>query len=146
MKEANKMVMTVHCDIVSAEQEIFSGLVEMVIAAGTEGDVGIAYGHAPLLTALQPGPIRIITQGGEEEIFYVSGGYIEVQPYHVSVLADTALRADDMDEAAALQAKKQAEEDLNNQDSDFDYSRAASQLAEAAAQLRTIQAIRKNLR
>ena len=140
------MAMTVHCDIVSAEQEIFSGLVEMVIAAGTEGDVGIGYGHAPLLTALQPGPIRIITQGGEEEIFYVSGGYIEVQPYHVSVLADTALRADDMDEAAALQAKKQAEEDLNNQDSDFDYSRAASQLAEAAAQLRTIQAIRKNLR
>ncbi|MAZ90169.1 MAG: F0F1 ATP synthase subunit epsilon [Cellvibrionaceae bacterium] len=139
------MAMTVHCDIVSAEEEIFSGLVEMVIAAGTEGDVGIAYGHAPLLTSLQPGPIRVIKQDGEEEVYYVSGGYLEVQSYHVSVLADTALRADDMDEAAALEAKREAEQALNNQSGDFDYSRAATQLAEAAAQLRTIQAMRKKL-
>lgn len=139
------MAMTVQCDIVSAEQEIFSGLVEMVIAAGTEGDVGISYGHAPLLTSLQPGPIRVIKQGGEEDIYYISGGYLEVQPYHVSVLADTALRADDMDEAAALEAKREAEQALTNQSGDFDYSRAASQLAEAAAQLRTIQALRKKL-
>jgi F-type H+-transporting ATPase subunit epsilon len=139
------MAMTVQCDIVSAEKEIFSGLVEMVIAAGTEGDVGISYGHAPLLTSLQPGPIRVIKQGGEEDIYYISGGYLEVQPYHVSVLADTALRADDMDEAAALEAKREAEQALTNQSGDFDYSRAASQLAEASAQLRTIQALRKKL-
>lgn len=137
------MAMTVHCDIVSAEQEIFSGLVEMVIAAGTEGDVGVAYGHAPLLTALQPGPVRVIKQGGEEEIFFVSGGYLEVQPYQVSILADTALRADDMDEAAALEAKREAEQALSNQGGDFDYGRAAAQLAEAAARLRTIQAMRR---
>lgn len=137
------MAMTVHCDIVSAEEEIFSGLVEMLVAAGTEGDVGIAYGHAPLLTGLQPGPIRVIKQDGEEEVYYVSGGYLEVQPYHVTVLADTALRAGDMDEAAALEAKKEAEQALHNQSGDFDYSRAATQLAEAAAQLRTIQAMRK---
>jgi F-type H+-transporting ATPase subunit epsilon len=137
------MAMTVHCDIVSAEEEIFSGLVEMVIAAGTEGDLGIAYGHAPLLTSLQPGPIRVIKQDGEEEVYYVSGGYLEVQSYQISVLADTALRASDMDEAAALEAKREAEQALTNQSGDFDYSRAATQLAEAAAQLRTIQAMRK---
>jgi F-type H+-transporting ATPase subunit epsilon len=137
------MAMTVHCDIVSAEREIFSGLVEMVIAAGSEGDVGIAYGHAPLLTALQPGPVRVIKQGGEEEVFYVSGGYLEIQPHLVSILADTALRADDMDEAAALEAKREAEQALNNQSGDFDYTRAATQLAEAAARLRTIQAMRR---
>ncbi len=139
------MVMTVHCDIVSAEEEIFSGLVEMVVAAGTEGDVGIVYGHAPLLTGLQPGPVRVIRRGGEEEVYYVSGGYLEVQPAAVTVLADAALRADDMDEAAALEAKKEAEQELTNQSGDFDYSRAATQLAEAAAQLRTIQAIRKKM-
>lgn len=139
------MAMTVHCDIVSAEEEIFSGLVEMVIAAGTEGDLGIAYGHAPLLTSLQPGPIRVIKQDGEEEVYYVSGGYLEVQSYQISVLADTALRASDMDEAAALEAKREAEQALTNQSGDFDYSRAATQLAEAAAQLRTIQAMRKKL-
>ena len=137
------MAMTVHCDIVSAEEEIFSGLVEMVIAAGTEGDLGIAYGHAPLLTSLQPGPIRVIKQDGEEEVYYVSGGYLEVQSYQISVLADTALRASDMDEAAALAAKREAEQALTNQSGDFDYSRAATQLAEAAAPLRTIQAMRK---
>ena len=137
------MAMTVHCDIVSAEREIFSGLVEMVIAAGSEGDVGLAYGHAPLLTALQPGPVRVIKQGGEEEVFYVSGGYLEIQPHLVSILADTALRADDMDEAAALEAKREAEQALNNQSGDFDYTRAATQLAEAAARLRTIQAMRR---
>ncbi len=139
------MSMTVHCDIVSAEEEIFSGLVELLVAAGTEGDVGIAYGHAPLLTGLQPGPVRVIKQDGEEEVYYVSGGYLEVQPYKVTVLADTALRADDMDEAAALEAKKQAEQQLGNQSGDFDYSRAATQLAEASAQLRTLQAIRKKM-
>lgn len=134
------MAMTVHCDIVSAEEEIFSGLVEMVIATGTLGEIGINYGHAPLLTELKPGPIRVIKQGGEEEIFYLSGGFLEVQPYEVKVLADTALRAHDLDEAAAIEAKKQAEHAAINKTGEMDYSRA---LAEAAAQLRTIEEIRR---
>jgi F-type H+-transporting ATPase subunit epsilon len=137
--------MTVHCDIVSAEAEIFSGLVEMVVAAGSEGDLGISYGHAPLLTALNPGPVRIIKQGGEEEIFYLSGGHLEVQPYLISILADTALRANDLDEAAMLEAKKAAELAMQNQSGEMDYSMAATRLAEAAAQLRTLQAIRKKM-
>lgn len=137
------MAMTIQCDIVSAEREIFSGIVEMVIATGTLGDIGIAYGHAPLLTGINPGPVRLIKQGGAEEIFYVSGGYLEVQPYHVTVLADTALRAGDMDEAAALEAQQHAQQQLADQASEIDFQRAAIQLAEAAAQLRTLQAIKK---
>jgi F-type H+-transporting ATPase subunit epsilon len=137
------MAMTVKCDIVSAERQIFSGLVEMVIATGSLGDIGIAYGHAPLLTGIKPGPVRLIKQGGQEEVFYISGGYLEVQPYHITVLADTALRADDMDEAAALQAQTLAAEQLKEQSSEIDFQRAAVQLAEAAAQLRTLQAIKK---
>lgn len=137
------MAMTIHCDIVSAEQEIFAGLVEMIVATGTLGDLGISYGHAPLLTSLEPGPIRIKKQNGEEEVYYLSGGYLEVQPGIVSVLADTAIRAGDIDEASALAAQKEAEHALVNQTGDFDYGRASSQLAAATAQLRTIQAIRK---
>lgn len=140
------MAMTIHCDIVSAEEAIFSGLVQLLVAAGTEGDVGIAYGHAPLLASLKPGPIRLKMQNGEEEIFYVSGGFLEVQPHTVTVLADTALREGDMDEAAAQQAMKDAEHALQNQSGELDYSKAAAQLAEAAAQLRTLQAIRKKMR
>lgn len=139
------MAMTIHCDIVSAEQEIYSGLVEMVVATGTLGDLGISYGHAPLLTSLEPGPVRIKKQNGESEVYYVSGGYLEVQPGVVSILADTAIRADDLDEAAAAEAQKEAEHALANQSGDFDYGRAASQLAAAAAQLRTIQQIRKKM-
>jgi F-type H+-transporting ATPase subunit epsilon len=137
------MAMTVHCDIVSAEQKIFSGLVSMIVAAGSEGEVGITYGHAPLLTGLKPGPIRVLKQDGIEDIYYVSGGFLEVQPNHVTVLADTALREEDMDEAAALQAKEAAEKHMVNQSGEFNYSAAAIQLAEASAQLRTLQAIRK---
>ena len=137
------MAMTVQCDIVSAEREIFSGLVEMVIATGSLGEVGITYGHAPLLTGIKPGPVRLIKQGGSEEIFFVSGGYLEVQPYHVTVLADTALRADDMDEAAALEAQQLAQQQLSEQSNQIDFQRAAAQLAEASAQLRTLQAIKK---
>ena len=139
------MAMTVHCDIVSAEENLFSGLVEMVVAAGELGDLGIVPGHAPLLTGLKPGPVRIIKQHGEEEVIYVSGGYLEVQPHAVNVLADTALRADNLDEAAALEAKQHAEQALENASGEFDYSRAMTQLAEAAAQLRTIQQIRQKL-
>jgi F-type H+-transporting ATPase subunit epsilon len=137
------MAMTIQCDIVSAEREIFSGLVEMVITTGSIGEVGIAYGHAPLLTGIKPGPVRLIKQGGTEEIYFVSGGFLEVQPYHVTVLADTALRADDMDEAAALEAQERAQQQLLEQSSQIDFQRAAAQLAEAAAQLRTLQAIKK---
>ncbi len=139
------MAMTFHCDIVSAETALFSGLVEILVANGTEGEFGITYGHAPLLTGLKPGPIRLKRQDGEEEIYYISSGYVEVQPHAVTVLADTALRADDMDEAKALEAKKIAEQNLANQSGELDYSVAATQLAEAAAQLRTLQAIRKKL-
>ncbi|MCL6414221.1 F0F1 ATP synthase subunit epsilon [Aestuariirhabdus sp. Z084] len=136
------MAITVHCDIVSAEKAIFSGLVETVIAYGSEGELGVKPGHAPLITGLKPGPIRITKQNGEEEIYYISGGFLEVQPNNVKVLADTALRADDMSEAAAEQAKKDAEDALANQSSELDYSRAAAQLAEASAQLRTLRQIR----
>lgn len=139
------MAMTIHCDIVSAEEEIFSGLAEMVVATGALGDLGIGYGHAPLLTALEPGPVRVKTQSGEEQVYYVSGGYLEVQPGTISILADTAIRADDIDEAAAAEAQKEAEQALANQSGDFDYGRATAQLAAAAAQLRTLQAIRKKL-
>jgi len=139
------MAMTIHCDIASAEQEIFSGLAELVVATGSLGDLGVSYGHAPLLTDLKPGPVRVVKQGGEEEIYYVSGGFIEVQPSIVSILADTAIRAGDVDEAAALEAQKQVENELANQSADFDYSRAATRLAEAAAQLRTLQKIRKSI-
>ena len=135
--------MTVHCDIVSAEGEIFSGLVEMVIAHGSLGDLGIALGHAPLITELKPGPIRLIKQGGEAEVFYISGGYLEVQPNMVKVLADTVQRAADLDEASAQEAVKAAEKALNERGAEFDYGSAAARLAEAAAQLRTVQQIRK---
>ena len=139
------MAMTVHCDIVSAEAKIFSGLVELLVAHGKMGDLGIAFGHAPLLTQLNPGPVRVIKQGGEEEVFYVSGGLLEVQPKVVTVLADTAVRASDVDEAAAQQAGEDARRTLQNQSAEIDYSTATVQLAEAAAQLRTIQQLRKKL-
>jgi F-type H+-transporting ATPase subunit epsilon len=137
------MGMTVHCDIVSAEQEIFSGLVEMVIASGSEGDLGITPGHAPLITGLKPGPLRVIKQGGVEEVFFVSGGYIEAQPGVITVLSDTAQRASDMDEAAALEAQREAKKLLANKGSEIDYSKAAAQLAEASARLRTLQQLRR---
>jgi len=140
------MAMTVHCDIVSAERSLYSGLVEMLVASGSEGEIGVGYGHAPLLTSLKPGPIRLKTQSGEEEIYYISGGYLEVQPHTVTVLADTALREGDMDEAAAEEAKREAEQALANQSGELDYSKATAQLAEAVAQLRTLRAIKKQLK
>ena len=137
------MAMTVHLDIASAEEQLFSGLVELVVANGVVGELGIAPQHAPLLTSLKPGPVRVIKQGGEEEIFYVSGGILEVQPLLVTILADTAMRAADIDEAAAQAAKEAAEKALQDQKSEIEYARAASELAEAAAQLRTLQELRK---
>ncbi len=137
------MVMTTHLDIVSAEKKIFSGMVETVTCTGSLGELGIGPGHAPLLTQLRPGPVTAIHQGGEEEIFYVSGGMLEIQPNTVTILADSAQRADDVDEAAAIKAQKDAEDALQDQNSEIDYSRATVELAEAVAQLRTLQAIRK---
>jgi F-type H+-transporting ATPase subunit epsilon len=140
------MAMTMHCDIVSAEREIFSGRVTMVIATGTLGELGIMPGHAPLLTGIMPGPVRLKMDGGEEEVFFASGGFLEVQPGVVTVLADTALRADDLDEAEAAAAKDQAERELSDQAADFDFSVAAAQLAEAGARLRTLAELRKRRR
>lgn len=140
------MAMTVHCDVVSAEEKIYSGLVEMLIATGSEGELGIQPGHAPLLTALVPGPVRFIKQGGEEEVVYVSGGYLEVQPTIITLLADTAVRAKDVDEAAALEAQREAEKALANKTGEFEYSRAAAELAEAVAQLRTLQKLRQKVK
>ena len=137
------MAMTVHLDIASAEEQMFSGLVEMIIATGTEGELGIAPSHAPLLTVLKPGPVRVIKQDGEEVIFYVSGGMLEVQPNLVTILADSALRADDVDEAAAIESQNRAEKLLEDQSDDIEFSRATAELAEAAAQLRTLAALRK---
>lgn len=136
------MAMTIHCDIVSAEEEIFSGLVESLVATGEMGELGVNYGHAPLLTSLVPGPVRIVLQNGEEQVYYVSGGFLEVQPGVVSILADTALRAHDIDEAAAEEARREAEHALANQSGDFDYGRASSQLAEAAAQLAALRKLK----
>lgn len=139
------MAISVHCDIVSAEEELFSGLVEMVIAHGHMGDLGVLPGHAPLLSTIKPGPVRVIKQGGKEEIFYISGGFIEVQPNMVKVLADTAIRAADLDEAAAVQAKQAAEKAIQSNADDRDYSTAQARLAEAAAQLRTIHELRRKV-
>jgi len=140
------MAMTIHCDIVSAEEAIFSGLAELVVAPGVMGELGIAFGHAPLLTELVPGPLRVVTQSGKHEIFYLSGGYLEVQPDMVSVLADSATRAADLDEAAALEAQKAAQQSIQNKSGEFDYSRASAQLAEASARLRTIEELRRRVK
>ncbi len=137
------MAMTTHLDIVSAEESIYSGLVEMVTCTGSLGELGITPGHAPLLTQLRPGPVTVRHQGGEDDIYYVSGGMLEVQPNTITILADTALRADDVDEAAAIEAQKHAQDELHDQSAEINYSRATSELAEAAAQLRTLRAIRK---
>jgi F-type H+-transporting ATPase subunit epsilon len=139
------MPFTIQCDIASTEARIYSGRVQSLVCTGTLGDMGILPGHAPLLSALIPGPVRIITDEGQELLFYVSGGYVEVQPGTVNILADTAIRADDMDEAQAEQAKKDVEDAIANRSAEFEYSRAATQLAEAAAQIRTIQQLRKKL-
>ncbi len=135
----------IQCDIVSAENEIFSGNVEMVVAAGSLGDLGVSYGHAPLITQLKPGPIRVINEDGEESVFFISGGMLEVQPKVITVLADTAVRADDIDEAAALEAQEKARQTLANQSSEINYTVALAELAEAAARIRTIQQIRKKM-
>lgn len=137
------MSMTVHIDIVSAETEIFSGLVEMVFAPAEMGELGIAPRHTPLLTRLKPGDVRVQIPNGKMRHFYVSGGMLEVQPHLVTVLANTAMRGDEIDESAALESKKRAEEILTKKDKDIDYAKAQLELAEAVAQLKTLERIRK---
>jgi F-type H+-transporting ATPase subunit epsilon len=138
------MAMTMHLDIVSAETELFSGLAEVVVAPAIMGEVGIHARHTPMLTPLKPGEVKITKQGGEEEYIYVSGGMMEVQPSVVTILSDTAVRAQDLDEAAAMEAKQAAEEAISNREGDIDIAEAQSQLLEAIAQLRMIENFRKN--
>ncbi len=139
------MAMTLHVDIVSAEREIYSGTAEMVFAPLVTGEVGVLPRHAPLIARMKPGEVRVKT-ATEELFFYVSGGVLEVQPHVVTVLADTAARARDLDEAAALAAKQNAEEALRNRQSDIDYAKAQAELAQAVAQLRSIRRLRDKLK
>ena len=137
------MAMTMHVDIVSAEKEIFSGTAEMVSAPGAMGEVGILPRHSQMLTRLKAGQVTVHEAGGGTQIFYVSGGMLEVQPHVVTVLADAAERAKDLDEAAALAAKQRAEDNMANRQADFDYAKAQAELAEAIAQLQAIEKLRR---
>ena len=137
------MPATMQCHIVSAEAEIYSGRIAMLSATGTLGELGILPGHAPLLTGIRPGPVRLRDENGEEEVFYAAGGYLEAQPGVVTVLADTALRASDIDEAAASQAQQEAERALSEAAAEMDYGRVQAQLAAATAQQRTLEELRK---
>ena len=138
------MAMTIHVDVVSAEKSIFSGLAEIVIVPGEQGELGIYPRHAPLLTRIKPGSVRIKVPNQEEyTLIYVSGGMLEVQPDVITILSDTAIRGADLDEARALEAKRAAEEAMKNRTSDIDYAQAQAELAEAVAQLQAIQKLRK---
>ena len=140
------MTTTIRCDIVSAESEIFHGNATMVVATGEEGELGIAPRHAPLITRLKPGQVRVIAENGEEQFFYVSGGILEVQPQVVTVLTDTAVRAKDLDEAAARKAKDDAERALANRTDAVEIAQAQAELAQALAQLQAIERLRRNLK
>lgn len=137
------MAMTIRVDIVSAEKEVYTGLAEMLFAPAEMGEVGIAPRHSPLITKLKPGEVRVKINDKESKDFYISGGLLEVQPHLVTVLADTAIRARDIDEAAALQAKARAEEMLSDKSGKVDYAKAQAELAQALMQLRTLDRLRK---
>ncbi len=137
---------SIQCDIVSAENEIFSGEVAMVFATGVAGELGIAPRHAPLITLLKPGEVRVQLTDGTHQNYYVSGGILEVQPYLVSVLADTATRAEDIDEAAAIQAKEEAERLLKDSDKRQDLAQVQADLAKAVAQIQALSRLKKNLK
>ena len=139
------MAMTVHCDIVSAEEKVFSGLVEILVCSGEQGELGIKPGHAPLLTRLSPGPVHMVKQHGADEVVYVDGGYLEVQPNLITILADTAVRAADIDEAAAQRAKEAAEKQIADKMASKEFAEVAVQLAKAIGKLRTIKEARKAL-
>lgn len=138
------MTMTVHVDVVSAEESIFSGLAEFVVLPGEAGELGILPGHMPLMTRIKPGAVRLkVPQQDQEELIFVAGGILEVQPGLVTVLADTAIRGKDLDEAKALDAKRKAEEAMADKSAEMDYARAQAELAEAVAQLAAIQKLRR---
>lgn len=138
------MALTVHVDVVSAEESIFSGLAEFVVLPGEAGELGILPGHMPLMTRIKPGAVRLkIPNQTEEELIFVAGGVLEVQPGLVTVLADTAIRGKDLDEAKALEAKKRAEEAMADKSAEMDFARAQAELAEAVAQLAAIQKLRR---
>jgi F-type H+-transporting ATPase subunit epsilon len=140
------MASTIRCDIVSAEEEIFHGEAQLVVATGEEGELGIAPRHAALITRLKPGQVRVHLPNGEEQFFYVSGGILEVQPNVVTVLADTALRAKDLDEAAARKAKEEAERMLANRTDALEVAQAQVQLSQAVAQLQALERLRRNIK
>ncbi|MCK4609393.1 MAG: F0F1 ATP synthase subunit epsilon [Gammaproteobacteria bacterium] len=135
---------TVHLDIVSPEAKIYSGLVEMVSVTGAMGELGILPGHTQLLSSIKPGQVNVTKQGGEKVIYYISGGFLEVQPDCITILADTVVRADNLDEVAAEEAKARAEKLLAEKKSELDYAATLRELAQAAAQIRTIKELRKN--
>jgi len=137
------MAMTMHLNIVSAENEIYSGTITQVFAPAELGEVGVMPRHAPMLSTLKPGVVRVIPQEGEEQSFYVSGGILEIQPHVVTILSDTALRAADIDESAALEAKSRAEAAIKDKASEMDYAKAKSELIEAVAQIEALKKLRK---
>jgi len=136
------MAMTTHVDIVSAEHEIWSGKATMVFAPGVMGELGIAPRHTPLLTKLKAGEVRVRGENGEDESFFITGGILEIQPHVVTVLSDTAIRASDLDEAAAIEAKQHAEEAMQNRSSEMDFAKAKAELMEAAAMVETIKKLK----
>ena len=140
------MSSTIRCDIVSAEEEIFHGVVSMVVATGEMGELGIAPRHAPLITRLKPGQVRVILENGDEQFFYVSGGILEVQPQVVTVLADTAIRAKDLDEAALKQAREEAERVIANRGEALEVAQAQARLAEVAAMASALDRLKKTLK
>ena len=140
------MSKTIRCDIVSAHEEIYSGDAAMIFATGTVGELGISPRHAPLITQLKPGPVRVLQPDGEEAFFFVGGGILEVQPHIVTVLADTAVRADDLDEAAAVRAKEEAERELQDRTGGMEVAEAQAKLSEAIAQLRALERLRKEMK
>ena len=134
---------TMYCEIVSAETSLFSGNVQKLTAVGTIGGLGIYPGHTPLLTGIQPGPVTLLMEDGQEEVFFASGGYIEIQGGYVTILADTAIRAEDIDEAQAKEAEEAAARTQSDTNAEFDAAFVAAQLAEAQAQQRTLDELRK---
>ncbi len=140
------MPSTMRCEIVSAEKEIFSGDVTMIIATGTLGELGIMAGHTPLLTGLKPGPVKLRFEDGEEDVYFASGGFLEVQPTVVTILADTAEHADNIDDAAAAEAVEAARRAMSESAADMDFSHATAMLADATARQRTLDELRKRRR
>jgi F-type H+-transporting ATPase subunit epsilon len=141
-----EMSNTIRCDIVSAQEEIFSGQVALFVATGTSGELGIYPHHAPLMTTLKPGPLKVVLPDNEEAIFFVGGGILEVMPHLITVLTDTAIRADHLDEAAALRAKEEAERQLADRKGEMEIAQAMAKMAEAMAKLHAIEELRKKLK